>query len=67
MEYSQKVIVYDGDLVGYTEANLIERYFVVQEDVLEKWLIETADGTRLVRFIKNHSNKMKDGCGYLIK
>lgn len=67
MKKDQKVIVYDGDLLGYVQATLINRYSIVEEGVLEKWLMETVDGTRLVRFVKNHSNKIKDGCGYIIE
>lgn len=67
MKANQEVIVYDGDLIGYTTATLINRYEVVEAGVLEKWSMYTKEGSVLIRYVKNHSNKMKDGCGYIIE
>ncbi len=63
----QIVKVYDGDLVGFTTARLINKYGVVEEEVLERWAMETEQGAILIRYVKNHSDAMRDGCGYIIK
>lgn len=66
MKPNQEVIVYDGDLIGYTTATLINRYEVVEAGVLEKWAMVTSQGSILIRYVKNHSDKMKDGCAYMV-
>ena len=67
MEKGQVVKVYDGDLIGFTTAVLKELNEVVERGVLERWTMETEDGTQLVRFVRNHSNAAKDGCGYILE
>lgn len=60
------VRIYDGDLVGWTFGTLIEKSSSI--GALEKWRIETLDGTNLVRYVKsNYINFKKDGCGYVLK
>lgn len=66
-ERGQIVTVYDGDLVGFTCGTLIKRIGIIKEGVLEKWEMITQDGTTLVRFVKDHSQKpLKDGSGYIL-
>jgi hypothetical protein len=63
---SNVVKVYDGDLIGWTYGTLIEKH--IRFESLERWTIETLDGTNLVRWVKEHySDFAKDGCGYVLK
>lgn len=69
MKIGQVVKVYDGDLVGFTTAVLLNLVSVTEdyEGRLERWRMETNDGTKLVRFVRNSYDAKKDGSGYLIK
>lgn len=60
------VKVFDGDLIGWTFGTLIEK--VDNIGTLEKWKIQTLDGTNLVRYVKSsYSDFKQDGCGYVLK
>lgn len=67
MKKGQLVKVYDGDLVGFTTARLEEKFESIEEGVLERWSMMTIEGYKLVRFVRNESIALKDGCGYIIK
>ena len=55
------VLVYDGDLVGWTIGELEKKYNG------DKWRIRTKENSSLVRHIKEEYTELKnDGCGYVI-
>lgn len=68
MKKGQIVKVYDGDLVGFTTATLVDLITVInhKDEVLERWSMKTEDGTILVRLVRNSSKATKDGCAYLL-
>lgn len=65
MESGQEVKVYTDDIMGWEDAILVDRYSVLEKNVLERWGIETESGTFIVRYIKNSGALKQDGCGYL--
>lgn len=67
MEYGKKVLIYVDDIERWKVGELIERYAIVQEGILESWRIEATSGTVIVRYIKNSKELKQDGCGYLLK
>lgn len=62
----QKVMVYDGDFIGYTLATLKKRVSFNELGVIEKWTMFTQEGYTLMRFVKT-GEPSKDGCGYIIE
>lgn len=61
LEKGEVVIVYDGDLVGWTIGELKTKYNS------NKWSILTKENSSLVRNIKEEYTELKnDGCGYVI-
>ncbi|WP_034440317.1 hypothetical protein [Clostridium ihumii] len=55
------VLVYDGDLIGWTIGELEKKYNG------DKWSIRTKENSSLVRHIKEDYTKLQDdGCGYVV-
>lgn len=67
MNIGDRVIVYDGDLIGYTVAVLTKKAGFIEEDKLERWFMTTIDGTELLRLVRNDNDIQKDGSGYYLK
>lgn len=66
MKTNQVIKVYTDCIVGWEFGVLIEQYDIVEEGVLERWLIQTETGTKIVRYVKNSKELRKNGCGYVI-
>ena len=61
----QAVIVYDGDLVGFTIATLEKKCGVIEEGKVERWTMKTKEGYELVRLVKDSYKIVKDGSAYI--
>ena len=67
MEKGQIVKVYDGDLVGFVSATLLDRVCVLEKNILERWTMITEHGYILTRIVRPYKiNPPKDGCAYLL-
>lgn len=66
MKKGDMVKVYDGDLIGFTTATLVERMCKVESGDNERWLLLTKEGYNLIRIVRSSGDALKDGCGYLI-
>ena len=62
----QTVIVYDGDLIGFTTATLEEKYETIDEKA-ERWKMKTNEGYELVRIVRDTCKIKKDGSAYISK
>lgn len=68
MEYGKKVIVYVDDIEKWQVGELIERYAIVEENILESWRIQViTNSTAIVRYVKKSKELKMDGCGYLLE
>lgn len=66
MEYGNKVKVFTDEVVGWEDAILVDRYSIVEKNIVERWGIETESGVFIVRYVKASKELKQDGCGYLV-
>ncbi|AKN32359.1 hypothetical protein Ccar_16410 [Clostridium carboxidivorans P7] len=55
---SEVITVYDGDLIGWTTAELIEKVGELGE--YERWVMKTREGSQLVRLVDFDKNYRKN-------
>lgn len=63
----QIVIVYDGDLIGFTTATLEKKYETLEDGKVERWKMKTNEGYELVRIVRDTCEIKKDGSAYISK